>query len=62
LFVSVTNNKMSPELQERITRRKLCLSRHLELLREYERLKDSIELQKQLLIQCKFILGVVKRD
>ena len=53
---------MSPELQERITAQKLCLERQLQLIREYERLKDAIELQKQILRQCALVLSVVKRS
>jgi hypothetical protein len=54
---------MPPEhLQELIENRKLRLERHLRLLQQFQRLKESIEVQKQLVEQCGFVLHTVQES
>jgi len=50
----------SHHLQELIETRKLRLENQLRTLQHFQRLKESIELQKKLIEQCSFLLHTVQ--
>lgn len=52
----------SEHLQELIENRKLRLERHLQLVLHFQRLKRAIEVQKQLVEQCRFVLNTVQEN